>query len=63
MTLKNKSFKIDIDVNKFRDVYCSCSSFMYKTEFWKKKLPGSEFCEDCIKTNREEKINIIIDEV
>lgn len=56
-----KNFKIDIDMNNFRNIYCSCTSVMYESKFWKKKLPGSEFCEDCIKDNREEKINKIID--
>lgn len=57
-----KNFKIDINVDRFRSIYCSCSSFMYESKYWKKKLPGSEFCEDCIKTNREEKIKQIIND-
>lgn len=53
-----KNFSIDIDM--FWNVYCSCTSVMYESKFWKKKLPGSEFCGDCIEINREKKINKIL---
>lgn len=61
-TLKNINLSSDVDVGKFYDTYCQCTSYFYETKHWRKKLKGHDLCEDCIKKNREEKINQLIND-